>query len=110
MPGDSVTVTVSGVTNPADGSGSVGVVTSSDSDLVMFSDLIEAAQGVSNLITTLSPSVENATTSLTETFTTSSSGGLASGARGSVTLSGPTGITFPASSNDYRVLDAGRRN
>jgi large repetitive protein len=95
-PGDSITLTVPNVTNPATtGSPNLAVLTSSDTDAVQLADHITSDKAVKAPSFTPSTNVAGATgVTYTVNFTASSTGGISSG--GSITLVAPPGTVFPA--------------
>ncbi len=110
-PGDSVTLTVTGVTNPPRSSGNVAIITSSDPAPVSEGDTIHAAKSVSSPSLSLSSTVAGATgVTYRVSFTASSTGGLSSSGTsgGYITLVAPPGTLFPGTCGsfcDFKVVD-----
>ena len=112
--GDSVTVELDGVINPASPSGpnnpySASVMTSSDNLAATPSNTytVLAAQSVSNVTVTNTPptTATSAPTVYKTTFTTSSTGGMSGAAGSTITLTFPSGTGFSKLTNAGIVTD-----
>ena len=109
--GDSVTVELDGVVNPAKPSAtySASVSTSSDNAGTTTSSTfaVQTAQSVSNVTVTNSPptSASSAPTVYKTTFTTSSTGGMSGAAGSTITLVFPTGTGLSKLTNAGIVTD-----
>ena len=112
--GDSVTVELDGVINPATPSGannlySASVMTSSDNLAATPSNTytVLAAQSVSNVTVTNTPptTATNAPTVYKTTFTTSSTGGMSGAAGSTITITFPSGTGLSKLTNAGKVTD-----
>ncbi len=98
----SVSLVISGVTNPTEGQYTLTVKTSADANYATSS-----TYGIGTSVTSVtgpspSSSVGGATANYTIGFTTSASGALTGGS-GTITLLAPSGTTFPSTVSDYKV-------
>ena len=106
--GQSVSLAVAGVINPAPGAGTITVETSSDSaPATTPAHRLVAAGGVARVTLSLSSDRASAPGTIWKAhFTTSSRGSLAAG-RGVIVLAAPPGTVLPAIGADYVVSAAG---
>lgn len=104
--GDEIRLTIEGVTNPAAGSDRLDVTTSSDTvEAQSAAYTVSAARSVSLTKLSLSSSAAGAQyVSYFLSFTSSSTGELAGGGNGSVTVAAPAGTLF-SSSDSLTVYD-----
>ncbi len=111
----SVSMTISGVTNPASGTGDVIEVSTSQDvasvptptytigSSVSSTNSTGCPTGVSTCPTvSVNPAVGDESAAYTTTFSVSSTGALAAGT-GTITVAAPSGTTFPSSGADYIV-------
>ena len=109
--GDSVVLTIAGVTNPSTGAGSLSVSTSRDINPVSVTDTTSGPQSVSAASFVESTSEAAADVTYEIRFTTSSTGELVGG-ESKINIVAPAGTVFPScdhydgcSSSDYQLVD-----